>query len=136
MLDYFLCIFSGLDIRLSFIQCLRELLHGLCCQPVLVVGLLHVNEDDSPSLFNLHLLTSHPRARNNTSAVRLVAPPIPRTAEMASQRCVVKKVGKCVVVRLVSENRENRINPEFLVEFNRALDQAERWLEIFAQEKY
>ena len=38
----------------------------------------------------------------------------------------MEKVGPCVVVRLVSENKENRINPEFFDEYNRALDEAEK----------
>lgn len=42
------------------------------------------------------------------------------------RRCVVEKADKCVVIELVSENKENRLDPEFLGEFNRALDQAER----------
>lgn len=47
-------------------------------------------------------------------------------AEKCSERCVIDKLGPCVVVRLVSENKENRLNPEFLQEYNKALDQVER----------
>ena len=39
----------------------------------------------------------------------------------------MEKADKCVVIELVSENKENRLDPEFLGEFNRALDQAERY---------
>ena len=42
------------------------------------------------------------------------------------KRCVVEKVDQCVVVRLVSENKENRLNPEFVQDFHRALDETER----------
>ena len=42
------------------------------------------------------------------------------------RRCIVEKVDQCVVVRLVSENKENRVNPEFLDAFHKALDQVER----------
>ena len=43
-------------------------------------------------------------------------------------RCVVEKVDQCVVIRLVSENKENRLNPEFIRDFNKALDEAERYI--------
>ena len=43
------------------------------------------------------------------------------------KRCAVEKVGRCVVMELVSENKENRLDLEFLKDFNRALDQAERY---------
>ena len=45
---------------------------------------------------------------------------------MEERRCVVEKVGPCVVIRLISENKENRINPRFFEEYNSALDQAEK----------
>ena len=40
---------------------------------------------------------------------------------------MVEKIGPCVVIRLISENKENRLNPRFFQEYNQALDQAERW---------
>ncbi|CAI8003590.1 Enoyl-CoA delta isomerase 1, peroxisomal, partial [Geodia barretti] len=43
------------------------------------------------------------------------------------RRCTVEKVDQCVVVRLVSENKENRVNPEFLDAFHKALDQVESY---------
>ena len=46
--------------------------------------------------------------------------------KMEERRCVVEKVGPCVVIRLISENKENRINPRFFEEYNSALDQAEK----------
>ena len=46
-------------------------------------------------------------------------------------RCVVEKVDQCVVVRLVSENKENRLNPEFIQDFNKALDEVERYMRVF-----
>ena len=47
--------------------------------------------------------------------------------DAALKRCVVEKVEQCVVIRLVSENGENRLNPEFVEDFHRALDIAERY---------
>jgi enoyl-CoA hydratase/carnithine racemase len=43
------------------------------------------------------------------------------------KRCVVEKVDQCVVVRLVSENKEDRLNPEFVQDFHRALDETESY---------
>lgn len=51
-------------------------------------------------------------------------------------RCVVEKADKCVVIELASENKENRLDPEFLGEFNRALDQAERYHMTFIPAMY
>ena len=41
-------------------------------------------------------------------------------------KCVVEKVGQCVVVGLVSENKERRVNPELLQDVHKALDVVER----------
>ena len=46
--------------------------------------------------------------------------------KMEERRWVGEKVGPCVVIRLISENKENRINPRFFEEYNSALDQAEK----------
>ena len=43
------------------------------------------------------------------------------------KRCVIDKVDQCVVIRLVSENKENRLNFEFVQEFHKALDEVERY---------
>ena len=43
------------------------------------------------------------------------------------KRCVVDKVDQCVVIRLVSENKENRLNFEFVQDFHKALDEVERY---------
>ena len=43
------------------------------------------------------------------------------------RRCTIEKVNQCVVVRLVSENKENRVNPEFLNDFHKILDEVERY---------
>ena len=40
--------------------------------------------------------------------------------------CVVERVEQCVVIRLVSANKENRLSQGFIEDFHAALDQAER----------
>ena len=41
----------------------------------------------------------------------------------------VEKVGRCVVLRM--ERGENRMNPKFIEDMNRALDKAERYIKKF-----
>lgn len=105
------------DLRFHFIQCLHELLHRICCQFVLIISLFDVNESNTIPLFKLHFALCAAHAHTSRSCAM---------AEKCSKRCVIDKLGPCVVVRLVSENKENRLNPEFLQEYNKALDQVER----------
>ena len=73
----------------------------------------------------LHACTPIPHGSGTVPAYELIINGEAAMAEL--KRCVIDKLGPCVVVRLVSENEENRLNPEFLQEYNKALDQVERY---------